>query len=117
MGFVFYDVETTGTHKHFDQILQFAAIHTDHDLNELDRFEVRCRLLPHVVPSPTALTVTKVSMELILDPGLPTHYEMICSVAAKLSAWSPAIFIGWNSLEFDEHMLRQALYQCLTSHI
>jgi len=46
MGFVFYDTETTGTNLDFDQILQFAAIHTDHDLVELDRFEIRCRLLP-----------------------------------------------------------------------
>ena len=50
MGIVFYDTETTGTDTFFDQILQFAAIHTDVDLNEIDRFEIRCRLLPHVVP-------------------------------------------------------------------
>ena len=50
MNFVFYDTETTGTDTTFDQILQFAAIRTDDDLNELDRFEIRCRLLPHVVP-------------------------------------------------------------------
>jgi exodeoxyribonuclease-1 len=113
VGFVFYDVETTGTDRYFDQILQFAAIHTDHDLNELDRFEIRCRLLPHVVPSPKALTVTRVTIDRILDPSLPSHYEMACSIVERLTAWSPAIFIGWNSLEFDEHMLRQALYQCL----
>ncbi|TFI58627.1 exodeoxyribonuclease I [Sphingomonas parva] len=113
MGFVFYDVETTGTDRNFDQILQFAAIHTDHDLNELDRFEMRCRLLPHVVPSPKALTVTRMTIDRILDPSLPTHYEMACSIVERLTAWSPAIFVGWNSLEFDEHMLRQALYQCL----
>ncbi len=60
MSFVFYDTETTGTDTWFDQILQFAAIKTDADLNELDRFEIRCRLLPHVVPSPGAMRVTGV---------------------------------------------------------
>ena len=38
MSFVFYDTETTGTNTTFDQILQFGAIKTDHDLNEIDRF-------------------------------------------------------------------------------
>jgi hypothetical protein len=32
--------------------LQFAAIVTDADLNKLDYFETRCRLLPHVIPAP-----------------------------------------------------------------
>ena len=34
MTFIFYDTETTGTNSAFDQILQFAAIKTDADLNE-----------------------------------------------------------------------------------
>ena len=38
-SFVFYDTETTGTDTAFDQILQFAAIRTDENLRELDRFE------------------------------------------------------------------------------
>ena len=46
MNFVFYDTETTGTNTAFDQILQFGAIRTDAELNELERFEVRCQLLP-----------------------------------------------------------------------
>jgi hypothetical protein len=49
MSFIFYDTETTGTEIFFDQILQFAAIQTDAELKEIDRFEIRCRLLPHVV--------------------------------------------------------------------
>ena len=58
MGFVFYDTETTGTDTSFDQIFQFAAIHTDFQFNELGWFECRCRLLPHVVPAPGAMHVT-----------------------------------------------------------
>lgn len=115
MGFVFYDTETTGTHTSFDQILQFAAIRTDDDLNELDRFEIRCRLMPHIVPSPGALCVTRMSIDQITDPALPSHYEMMCEIRAKLAAWSPSIFTGWNTLAFDEHLLRQALYQSLHS--
>ena len=55
MSFVFYDTETTGTNTAFDQILQFGAIRTDRELRELERFGIRCRLLPHVAPSLKAL--------------------------------------------------------------
>jgi exodeoxyribonuclease I len=113
MSLVFYDTETTGTEPFFDQILQFAAIRTDAELNELDRFEVRCRLLPHVVPAPGAMRVTGVRASQLIDPSLPSHYEMIRAVRAKLLSWSPALFIGWNSISYDEDLLRQALYKTL----
>jgi exodeoxyribonuclease-1 len=113
MGFVFYDTETTGTDAAFDQILQFAAIHTDPELRELDRFEIRCRLSPHIVPSPGAMRVTKLEAARLFDTSLHSHYEMVCQIRAKLLAWSPALFIGYNSLQFDEHLLRQAFYKSL----
>lgn len=55
MSFVFCDTETAGAHTAFDQVLQFGATRTEHELRELERFGIRCRLLPHVVPSPKAL--------------------------------------------------------------
>lgn len=113
MSFVFYDTETTGTNTAFDQILQFGAIKTDQDLNELERFEIRCRLLPYVVPAPGAMRVTGVTVEQLTDPALPSHYEMVRMIIAKMAEWSPAIFIGHNSLGFDEHLLRQAFYKTL----
>lgn len=113
MPYVFYDAETTGTDTTFDQILQFAAILTDDDLNELDRFEIRCRLLPHVVPAPGALLATRVTPAMLTDPSLPTHYEAMLAIAQKLREWSPAIFTGYNTLAFDEPLLRQAFYQTL----
>ena len=113
MGFVFYDTETTGTEPAFDQILQFAAIHTDFTFRELDRFEIRCRLLPHVVPSPGAMRVTRLPVERLTDAGLPSHYAMVCAIRKKLLAWSPTLFLGYNSIGFDEHILRQAFYKTL----
>lgn len=113
MAFVFYDTETTGTNTTFDQILQFAAIFTDDDLNEIDRFEIRCRLMPHVVPAPGALRANRVRPAVLTDSSLPSHYEAICAIAEKMRSWSPAVFIGYNSLNFDETLLRQAFYQNL----
>ena len=113
MAFVFYDTETTGTHLHFDQILQFAAILTTDDLVEVERFEIRSRLLPHVVASPGAMNVTGVSVAQLHDPAYPSHYEMACRIHQKLTAWEPAQFIGHNSIEFDEVLLRSAFYKSL----
>jgi exodeoxyribonuclease-1 len=113
MAFVFYDTETTGISTGFDQILQFAAIRTDDDLKEVDRIEMRCRLHPHVVPSPGALAVTGMTIDKLLDEALPCHYEMIREIRTKLIDWTPATFIGYNSLRFDEELLRKALFRTL----
>jgi exodeoxyribonuclease-1 len=113
MSFVFFDTETTGLKRGFDQILHFAAILTDADLNEIDRFEVRSRLLPHVLPHPSALQTNALSIDQISDPQLGSHYDMVTRIQQALLAASPAIFIGFNSIRFDEEMLRNALFQCL----
>ena len=113
MSFVFWDTETTGMNTAFDQILQFGAIRTDHELRELERFDIRCRLLPYVVPSPGALLTTGIGIDQLTDTALPSHYQMVRAIKSRLEEWSPALFIGHNSMRFDEHLLRQAFYQTL----
>ena len=113
MAYVFYDTETTGTATAYSQILQIAAIKTDDQLNELESINIRCRLLPHIVPSPGALCVTGVTVQMLTDNSLPSHYEAIQQVRQKFAEWSPACFVGYNSIQFDEDLLRQALFQTL----
>jgi len=113
MALVFYDTETTGLNTTYDQILQFAAVLTDCELNPLDEFEIECRLQSHIIPSPKALLLNGVTASRLYDTSLRSHYEMICSVRDKLIEWSPANFVGFNSINFDEHLLRQAFYQSL----
>lgn len=113
VGFVFYDTETTGLRPGWDQIVQFGAIRTDEKLNETGRFEVRCRLQPHTVPHPAALLANGLSIGDLINPELPSHYHMICQVRAQLLAWSPAIIVGYNSMRFDEEMLRHDFFQSL----
>ena len=110
---VFYDTETTGTNIEFDQIIQFAAILAGPDFRELDRFEIKCRRLPWVVPSPTAMLVAGLSPERLDDQSLPMFPEMMEQIRNKLAFWSPAIFIGYNSLRFDESLLARAFWQNL----
>jgi exodeoxyribonuclease-1 len=113
LSFVFFDTETTGLKPGFDQIVHFAAIRTDSNLEEIDRFEARSRLLPHVVPHPTALRTNGLPIAQLIDRDLPSHYEMVRAMRQKLLSWSPSIFVGYNSIRFDEEMLRHALFQTL----
>lgn len=113
MSFIIYDVETTGLTKGFDQIVQFAAVRTDDELKVLDQVKFRCRLMPHVIPSPEAMHVMGLGIDELTDPSLPSHYEMVVEIRRVLESWCPALFLGFNSLSFDEEFLRQAFYQCL----
>ena len=83
MSFVFYDTETTGTDPFFDQILQFAAIKTDHEFRVEEEFEMRCRLRPHIIPAAAALCVTGVSVSQCNDPTLQSHLKMAQTISQK----------------------------------
>ncbi|GLS37299.1 exodeoxyribonuclease I [Mesorhizobium tianshanense] len=113
MSFVLYDVETTGLAKRFDQIVHFAAVYTDSELRINDRLQIRCRLMPHIVPSPEAMHLTGLRIGRLTDPALPSHFEMVTEIRQALQSWCPALFLGFNSLSFDEEFLRQAFYLCL----
>lgn len=113
MSFVIYDVETTGLRRRFDQIIQFAAVITDEELNLIDQVQFRCRLMPHIIPSPKAITVHGLGIEQLTDPTLPSHYEMVTEIRRALESLAPTVYLGFNSLQFDEELLRQAFYQCL----
>lgn len=110
MSYIFYDTETTGIDKYFDQILQFAAIKTDEDFNIIDKINLRCRLLPFILPSPMALMITGISVDNLQKPEL-SYYEMAAKLVEKFDEWGASTFIGYNSLSFDENMLRQCFYQ------
>ena len=112
MTFVFYDTETTGLDSAFDQILQFAAIVTDDAFNPIEELNLRGRLQSHVIASPGAMRVTQVGPRAIQAAPL-SFYEMVTAIRKFIEKWTPATFIGFNSVDFDENMLRGALYQTL----
>lgn len=112
MKYIFYDTETTGLEPAFDQILQFAALEADEDLNEVDTINIRCRILPYIVPSPGALLVTKVSPKDLVSSNY-SHLQMIYEIRNWITKKCPCIFIGHNSIKFDEDFLRHAFYKTL----
>ena len=117
MGFVFYDLETTGISPAFDQPLQFAAIRTDDSFAEIERINLRCRIAPHIIPSPQALIVTGVTPEQLVDPALPSLFEFTQTIMDLSERWAPATWVGFNTIRFDEEVLRQAFYQNLQPNI
>lgn len=117
MDFVFYDLETTGISPAYDQPLQFAAILTDEHFVEKQRVNIRCRLAPHILPSPQALIVTGVTPDQLTDSSLPSLFEFSQEVGALTEQWAPAIWVGYNTMKFDEEVLRQTFYQNLSPSI
>ncbi len=113
MSLVFFSVGATGPGSAFEQILRFSAIRTDWNLNELESVELRCRLLPHVIASPNVFHADGYTVDELTDTSAPTHYKMVRSIRDRLLNWTPATFVGYNSIACDEHLLRHALYQTL----
>jgi exodeoxyribonuclease-1 len=66
-----------------------------------------------VVPNPSALTTNGITIEQLNDRQLPSHDVMVAEIQRTLIDWSPSIFVGYNSIRFDEEMLRHALFQTL----
>ena len=108
--YLFYDIETTGLTKAFDQVLQFAAIRTDLNLKELERYELKVKLNPDVIPAPKALITHHI--------GLKESQTGIAEIDAikQIHGWlnkPGTISLGYNTLGFDDEFLRFSFYRNL----
>ncbi|MEC9206005.1 MAG: exonuclease domain-containing protein [Pseudomonadota bacterium] len=111
MNYVFYDFETSGMDVSFDQPIQIAATLVDENLNILETLNERCYLRDGVIPHPKALLITKVGIDSLKNGQ--SFYEMMKKIHTKFQSWSPSVFIGYNSIWFDEEVLRNSLFQSL----
>ena len=101
-------METSGKNPCWDQILQVGAILIDQNFNNLDMLDMRSKLKPGLIPSAHALRVNHSSFSNVIENN-NSHYEMICNLENKFKDWSPALFIGYNNIAFDEEFLRNSL--------
>ena len=108
--YLFYDIETTGLNKAFDQVLQFAAIRTDLELQEIARYEWRVKLNPDVTPSPQAMLTHGIDLASIAQ-GLPEY--TVIQYIHQLMNEPGTISLGYNTLGFDDEFLRFAFYRNL----
>lgn len=109
MTFIVLDLETSGLEPQWNQPLQAALIYCDEQLRPLSELSLRCRLPAHIVPAPGALLTTGIGPAQLEQAPL-TSTEMLSTIAKALAAWAPATVIGYNSLRFDEEMLRHAFF-------
>ena len=109
---IFYDIETTGRSVHWDQIIQIAAICTDEHLNILDEMNLISKLNSFSVPDPEALLVNRIPIDSIYKSNF-SNYNLVTEISNKFSEWSPATFIGYNSIKFDEEVIRNAFFKNL----
>ena len=109
-NFVFYDFETSGLNKDFDQILQIGAVLVDESFQIKDKMDISCRLKKNIIPAPEALLINKISIDQLKSHKV-SHYYLVEELRQKFEEWSPACFVGFNSIGFDEDVLRQGLFQ------
>ena len=106
--FLFYDLETTGINKAFDQVLQFAAVRTDLQFNEIERFNFFVKLNPDTTPSPMACITHHISIAQA-NTGV-SEYAAIRKIHQIINV-AGTISIGYNTLGFDDEFLRFAFYK------
>ena len=108
--YLFYDIETTGLNKCFDQVLQFAAIRTDLALNEIARDEIHIKLNNDIIPAPQAVITHRIGPEQF-SQGL-TELEGVQKIHALFNT-PGTISVGYNTLGFDDEFLRFSFYKNL----
>ncbi len=110
--YLFYDIETTGLNRAFDQVLSFSSIRTDLSFNELEQHTIDIRLRPDVIPSPGAMIVNRIDM-----PTLLTGHSELSAITEihRLFNRPGTISLGYNTLGFDDEFLRFSFYRNLLS--
>ncbi|SLM32953.1 SbcB [Desulfamplus magnetovallimortis] len=108
--FLFYDVETSGLSAYFDQILTFAAIRTDMELKEIERYSIKIRMRSDIVPSPGAFITHRLTPE-ELESGI-CEYDAALQIHEIMNT-SGTVSLGYNTLGFDDEFLRFAFYRNL----
>ena len=109
-SYLFYDIETSGLNKAFDQIIQFAAIRTDMLLNEIERYNFLVKPRPDVIISPHAIITNRISVSDAMS-GI-CEFEAAAKIH-KLINEPGTISLGYNTLGFDDEFLRFTFHRNL----
>ena len=92
--------------------LQAAFVATGDDLVPSRETVLRARLPAHVVPSPDALVVTGLDPDRIEAEPL-SQLELMRAIAGVIAEASPATILGFNTIAYDEEVLRHGFFQTL----
>lgn len=109
-SFLFHDYETAGIHPATDRPVQFAAIRTDAELNEIDEpLMWYCQLPTDYLPSPEATLITGITPQTAQQKGV-CEAEFIARIHAQFSQPNTCI-LGYNNIRFDDEVTRYTLYR------
>ncbi len=126
--YIFYDLETSGKGKKespssfkpspkWEQIFQIAAIAVDENFQETNQnLNEFCRPRVSIIPQPGALLTTRrgIKESLLAETS---NYELMTKINKTFDEWkkdnNQLIFIGHNSIEFDETVLEYNLFSNL----
>ncbi len=110
MNLVIWDIESSSSSTDFGSIIEIGGILLDKNFKEKDRFSLRCRLPEGEIPQAMALIVNKTNVNLLTKANL-SHYQLIGEVEKIFKKWSPAIFMGWSNIGFDDEMIRKEFFK------
>jgi exodeoxyribonuclease-1 len=109
-SFFFYDLETTGFSPRSERIMQFAGQRTSLDLKPIgEPVNILLKLTPDVVPSPDAIMLTGITPQQSLLEGV-TEAEFLKTFQTEV-VLPGTIFVGFNSIRFDDEFMRFTLYR------
>ena len=112
MNLVFWDIETDSSNTFFGTIIEIGAILVNSNFQELDKLNIRCRLPEGTIPQAGALLVNKSNVSMLTKANY-SHYQMLQEVETTFKKWSPAIFLGYSNINFDDEMLRKEFFKNL----
>ncbi len=108
--FFFYDLETSGFRARSDRIMQFGGQRTDMNLKPIgEPVNVLIKMSPDTVPSPDAILVTGITPQKTIAEGI-TEAEFVQLFLHDI-ATPDTIFVGFNSIRFDDEFMRFLLYR------
>ena len=110
MNLAIWDIESSSAITDFGSIIEIGGILVDENFKEKDRFNLRCRLPEGEIPQAMALIVNKTSINKLTQVNL-SHYQMLGEIEKIFKKWSPAIFLGWSNIGFDDEMLRKEFFK------
>lgn len=109
-SFFFYDLETSGFSPREARIMQFGGQRTDMNLKPIgEPVNILIKLTPDVLPSPDAILITGITPQQTLADGL-TEAEFL-KYFYKEIVRPDTIFLGFNSVRFDDEFMRFLLYR------
>jgi exodeoxyribonuclease I len=105
-----YDLETSGIDPKDARIMQFAGQRTDMNLELVgESVNILVRMTNDILPDPDAVMLTGITPQATVADGV-SEAEFLHTFS-DLVATPDTIFVGYNSVHFDDEFMRYLLYR------